>query len=167
MNDEKLDSSTAKADAKEGFYMGPPADDHLNKWPSEEDVPSLKTTMEAYYKQVLSAGSKLLSLLAMALNLDEDFFENIGALKEPLAFIRLIHYPGEVDPSLKETFGASAHSDSGMITLLMTDGVPGLQVCRDKTREPQVWSKRKKTNTNLYCASRYKNNILTPIIFRL
>lgn len=38
-----------------------------------------------------------------------------------------------------ETYGASAHSDYGMVTLLLTDGVPGLQVCRDKSRQPRVW----------------------------
>ncbi|KAL0688849.1 hypothetical protein Bca4012_088526 [Brassica carinata] len=26
-----------------------------------------------------------------------------------------------------------------MLTLLATDGVPGLQVCRDKDKEPNVW----------------------------
>lgn len=35
---------------------------------------------------------------------------------------------GEVISSNIETYGASAHSDYGMVTLLSTDGVPGLQV---------------------------------------
>jgi isopenicillin N synthase-like dioxygenase len=35
---------------------------------------------------------------------------------------------GEVISSDVETYGASAHSDYGMVTLLLTDGVPGLQV---------------------------------------
>ena len=39
---------------------------------------------------------KLISLVAMALNLDEDFFQKLGALNEPLAFMRLLHYPGIV-----------------------------------------------------------------------
>ena len=37
-------------------------------------------------------------------------------------------YIGEVISSDLETYGASAHSDYGMVTLLLTDGVPGLQV---------------------------------------
>lgn len=36
---------------------------------------------------------------------------------------------GELSYSGEEIFGASAHSDYGAITLLATDGVPGLQVC--------------------------------------
>jgi isopenicillin N synthase-like dioxygenase len=44
-----------------------------------------------------SAGKKLLSLLALALNEDEDFFEKVGALEDkPMAFLRLLHYPGLV-----------------------------------------------------------------------
>ncbi|KAH1202270.1 hypothetical protein GmHk_17G048772 [Glycine max] len=46
----------------------------------------------------------------MPLNLEEDYFEKIGALNKAAAFLRLLHYP-----------------DYGMITLLMTEGVPGLQ----------------------------------------
>lgn len=41
-----------------------------------------------------SVGKRLLSLLALALNLDEKFFENVGALDSPMAFLRTIHYPG-------------------------------------------------------------------------
>ncbi|XP_039141312.1 2-oxoglutarate-Fe(II) type oxidoreductase hxnY-like [Dioscorea cayenensis subsp. rotundata] len=38
--------------------------------------------------------------------------------------------------------GASAHSDFGMVTLLVTDGCPrssGMSICRDKDRRPQLW----------------------------
>ncbi|OMO59603.1 Isopenicillin N synthase [Corchorus capsularis] len=137
---EKLDTSlSSKGDSKESFYIGPLRENHLNQWPSEEDLPSWRSTMEAYHEKLLSAGIKLLSLIALALNLDEDFFQKVGALNEPMPFMRLLHYPGDVDFSKEEVYGASAHSDYGMITLLLTDGVPGLQVCRDKSRRPQVW----------------------------
>ncbi|GMJ11002.1 hypothetical protein like AT4G16770 [Hibiscus trionum] len=127
--DEKLDTSlnAAIGDAKESFYIGTLAENHLNQWPSEEDMPSWRSTMEAYYEKVLCAGVKLISLIALALNLDEDFFQKSGALSEPMAFLRLIHYPGDVDSSREGVYGASAHSDYGMVTLLLTDGVPGLQ----------------------------------------
>lgn len=36
---------------------------------------------------------------------------------------------GNLIMSDEESYGASAHSDYGMITLLATDGVPGLQAC--------------------------------------
>ncbi|GMQ04807.1 hypothetical protein CsSME_00050105 [Camellia sinensis var. sinensis] len=56
-----------------------------------------------------------------------------------MPFLRLLHYPGELGLSDEEIFGASAHSDYGMITFLATDGVAGLQVCRDKSKQPLVW----------------------------
>uniref|UniRef100_A0A452YNN0 Isopenicillin N synthase-like Fe(2+) 2OG dioxygenase domain-containing protein n=1 Tax=Aegilops tauschii subsp. strangulata TaxID=200361 RepID=A0A452YNN0_AEGTS len=46
---------------------------------------------------------------------------------------------GEVNESDNGNYGASAHSDYGMITLLATDGTPGLQICREKDRHPQLW----------------------------
>ncbi|KAE8693893.1 Myb-like transcription factor family protein isoform 1 [Hibiscus syriacus] len=121
--DEKLNTSlnAAKGGAKESFYIGTLAENQLNQWPSEvfgisEDMPSWRSTMEAYYKKVLSAGIKLISLIALALNLDEDFFQKSGALRD-------------VDSSREREYGAPAHSDYGMVTLLLTDGVPGLQAC--------------------------------------
>jgi len=41
-----------------------------------------------------SAGKELLSLIAMSLNLDENYFEKISALNKPEAFLRLLRYPG-------------------------------------------------------------------------
>lgn len=70
-----------------------------------------------------SAGQKLLSVIALSLDLEEDYFDKINALSKPEAFLRLLRYSGELGYC-----GASPHSDYGMITLLMTNGVPGLQV---------------------------------------
>ncbi|CAI0413119.1 unnamed protein product [Linum tenue] len=77
-----------------------------------------------------SAARRLISLIALALKLDEDYFVKVGALDDPEGFLRLLHYPGELGSSDEEPiYGASAHSDYGMTTLLLTDGVAGLQAC--------------------------------------
>lgn len=141
---ENLDSSTiSKGDLKETFHIGPIEGDEsrLNQWPSKEMLPCWRLVMEKYYKKVLSTGERLSSLIAMALNLEEDFFKKIGALDKPYGFLRLLHYPdaGEMDDEEQVVYGASAHSDYGMITLLATDGVPGLQVCREKFKQPWTW----------------------------
>ncbi|KAL6985955.1 hypothetical protein U1Q18_019329 [Sarracenia purpurea var. burkii] len=141
---EKLDhSSSSKGDSKESFYIGPlesiSSHSNRNQWPSEEALPSWRSTMESYYERVLTAGKRLISLIALALNLDEDFFEKVGAFNPPTPFIRLLHYPGELGSYDGEICGASAHSDYGMITLLATDGVAGLQVCREKCNQPLIW----------------------------
>ncbi|KAK2981615.1 hypothetical protein RJ640_012897, partial [Escallonia rubra] len=126
---ENLDpSSSSKGDSKETFYVGPLDDrDHLNQWPSEEVLPSWRTVIGTYHKKVMTAGIRLVSLVALALNLDEDFFEKVRAVDRPMPVLRLLHYPGELCFSEDEFCGASAHSDYGMITLLATDGVRGLQ----------------------------------------
>nr|XP_043627034.1 2-oxoglutarate-Fe(II) type oxidoreductase-like isoform X2 [Erigeron canadensis] len=139
---EKLGSSTtSKGDLKETVSISPlqPAESFPNQWPSKELLPSWKLVMEKYYEKVLSVGKKLSYLIALSLNLDEDHFDKIGALDRPLCFLRLLHYPGEMGVSDEIVYGASPHSDYGMITLLATDGVPGLQVCRDKLKQPQIW----------------------------
>ncbi|KAF3497163.1 hypothetical protein DY000_02054067 [Brassica cretica] len=43
---------------------------------------------------IRSVGRKLLGLIALALDLDEGFFEQIGALNDPAAVVRLLRYPG-------------------------------------------------------------------------
>ncbi|XP_049411698.1 2-oxoglutarate-Fe(II) type oxidoreductase hxnY isoform X3 [Solanum stenotomum] len=109
---EKLDtSSTSQGDSKESFYIGSlegkSVVSNLNQWPAE--------------------GIRLISLIALALDLDEDFFHKAGACDSPNGFLRLLHYPGKLQLSEQVVYGASAHSDYGMLTLLATDGVGGLQ----------------------------------------
>ncbi|KAF5460156.1 hypothetical protein F2P56_020043 [Juglans regia] len=114
--------------------------ENLDPTSSSKDVlPSWRHTMERFHRKLLLAGKRLVSLIALALNLDEDFFEKVGALDKPMPFLRLLHYPGDMGSLNEEIYGASAHSDYGMITLLATDGVPGLQVCREKSKQPRVW----------------------------
>ncbi|MFS8033348.1 putative oxidoreductase [Helianthus anomalus] len=73
-----------------------------------------------------SVGKRLTSLIAMALNLEDAVFEKVGALDKPYAFLRLLHYPGEVGDSDEVVYGASAHSDYGM-------------VCREEHKQPRIW----------------------------
>ncbi|CAI9095725.1 OLC1v1031721C1 [Oldenlandia corymbosa var. corymbosa] len=141
---ESLDpSSSSRGDSKEGFYVGPLNDkktgEDLNQWPPAGVLPHWRSTVEQYYRSVLKVGVKLTSLVALALNLDEDFFEKIGALDQCNGFLRLLHYPGEVESSDRQIYGASAHSDYGMITLLAAEDISGLQVCREKFAQPLVW----------------------------
>ncbi|KAF8412954.1 hypothetical protein HHK36_000926 [Tetracentron sinense] len=137
-------------DSKETFFIGPidgiTTQINLNQWPSEGMLMGRlgKTTLtQLMYSDnrvgrrwgscisrdmpMWSAGKRLISLIALALNLDECFFEKVGALGAPMAFLRLLHYPGELAISNEESYGASAHSDYGMVTLLATDGIRGLQ----------------------------------------
>ncbi|KAJ8557949.1 hypothetical protein K7X08_004715 [Anisodus acutangulus] len=141
---EKLDPTSAtQGDSKESFYIGPlegkSVVSNLNQWPAEEVLPCWRSTIEDYHRRVLDAGIRLISLVALALELDEDFFHKAGACDSPNGFLRLLHYPGKLQLPEQVVYGASAHSDYGMLTLLATDGVGGLQVCREKFKRPQKW----------------------------
>ncbi|CAN4127662.1 unnamed protein product [Withania somnifera] len=100
-----------------------------------------QSTMEEYYRVVVNLGKRVLSLIALALDVNENFFEKVGAFNPPGALLRLMHYPvaDEIDYCDQYMHGCGAHTDYGMITILITDGVPGLQVCRDKLEQPQIW----------------------------
>ncbi|CAJ1928589.1 unnamed protein product [Sphenostylis stenocarpa] len=128
-----------QGDSKESYYIGPMADSanvKLNQWPSPESLGNWRSSMESFYWKLFGVGKKLFSLIALSLDMDEDFFEKIGAIDKPSAFLRLLRYPGEMGGHEEI---CSAHSDTGALTLLITEGVPGLQICRDKSKEPQVW----------------------------
>ncbi|THG17370.1 hypothetical protein TEA_024149 [Camellia sinensis var. sinensis] len=63
-------------------------------------------------------------------------------LGKPIANLRLLHYEGRVSDPMKGIYGAGAHSDFGLITLLATwdcDLFNLLQICKDKDAKPQKW----------------------------
>ncbi|KAF6135037.1 hypothetical protein GIB67_014086 [Kingdonia uniflora] len=110
----------------------------------EEVVESMKGARNIYARR------KLTSLIALALNLEESFFDKVGALHAPMAFLGLQHYPAELSALEEEVYGASAHSDYGMITLLATDGIRGLQICREKDKRPHTWEDVYHSNGYIY-----------------
>ncbi|CAL5081619.1 unnamed protein product [Urochloa decumbens] len=134
---EKVDDfPNSRGDSKETFYIGLTGDDNLQ---NNECFPSWKKTMMSYHANAFATGKKILSLIALSLDLDAEFFEKNGAFEIPTAVLRLLHYTGDVNASEDGNIGAAAHSDYGMLTLLATDGTPGLQICREKDRHPQLW----------------------------
>ncbi|CAH1447762.1 unnamed protein product [Lactuca virosa] len=150
--DELLDpANQLHGDHKEGFYIGIelPEDDPEaqrtfygpNLWPDSDILPGWRQTMEKYHQQALEVVKKIARLIALSLDLDADFFEQPEMLGKPIAVLRLLHYGvlGQVSDPLKGIYGAGAHSDYGLITLLATDSVSGLQICKDKDAEPRVW----------------------------
>ncbi|KAL9266066.1 2-oxoglutarate-Fe(II) type oxidoreductase hxnY-like protein [Drosera capensis] len=84
-------------------------------------------------------GRKVARIIALALDLDVDFFDKMETLGDPIASLRLLHYNGQVSDPSEGLFGAGAHSDFGLITLLATDDVLALQMCKDKDAKPQKW----------------------------
>ncbi|KAL5537629.1 hypothetical protein UlMin_045613 [Ulmus minor] len=118
-------------DAEKPYY-GP------NIWPQQDQLPGWRETMEKFHQQALEVARSVARIIALALGLDHDFFDKPEMLGEPIALLRPLHYEGQSDPS-KGIFGAGAHSDYVFITLVATDDILGLQICKDRDANPQKW----------------------------
>lgn len=134
LQDEKLNPEQG-ADHKEAFNIGVDlATDHpdviagkpfrgVNYWPS---LPGWKSDMLAYFDACRELGRLIHRGFSLDLGLREQHFDQY--LKDPIATLRLLHYPASQTGSDRVDAGAGAHTDYGNITLLATDGVAGLQV---------------------------------------
>ena len=92
-----------------------------NLWPA---VPDFRDSMLEYYAEMWALGAKLHEAVAMDLGVPLDSFA--PHFSEPMATLRLLRYPP--GNRAADERGASAHTDYGALTLLATDGEPGLQV---------------------------------------
>ena len=145
MQEETLDPSKQRiGDTKEGFYIGKdvPKDSEEynpaklagpNMWPSEslspsmEDCDGFKETMNRYRAACSRVGLEVVRMLAQAIGLDDaHFFDQ--AFSNPIATTRLLHYADHKSDPEDGVFACGAHTDYGMITLLLTDENAGLQI---------------------------------------
>jgi len=129
IEEESLDPSKP-ADFKEAFNIGldlSAGDPRVvagepfrgvNLWPRQ--------IMLAYFDAVWAAGRRLHRAVALDLGLDPGYFED--KLDQPMATLRLLHYPPQPGRPATGQIGAGTHSDYGNLTLLMTDEVAGLEV---------------------------------------
>ena len=139
---EKLDEKSGLIDRKEAFNVGAdlaPDDPRVlageafrgvNQWPAGMDA--FRQTLMDYYDAAQHLAINLHRAIALDLGLRESHFADL--VDDPIAILRLLHYP----PSrgVPGDIGAGAHSDYGSLTLLLTDGTPGLQV---RPRNSEEW----------------------------
>ncbi len=125
------------ADLKEGFdmmrHLGP---DHPgvragtplhgpNQYPGP-DLPEFQGIVERYFQTMRGVAGTLLQAFALALGLPEDWFAD--KIDEPVAILRLLHYPPQQGFIREKTLGCGAHSDYGCMTILAQDHNGGLQL---------------------------------------
>jgi isopenicillin N synthase-like dioxygenase len=124
-----------EADRKEAFNIGldlPASDPEViagkpfrgvNLWPQAF---GFRQTALDYFNALWRLGLDLHLAIATDLGLPPSFFAD--KFDRPMATLRLLHYPprdtGQHSP------GAGEHTDYGSLTILLTDGVGGLEVRR-------------------------------------
>lgn len=129
----------APPDLKEFFHVGPvdTTDDpyytsaegrrHFvpNVWPAARE--GFEQAATAYYRAMSELVASLMRLAALALGVDEAFFDD--KINRSIGTMRLNYYPAETGPARPNQFRASAHTDYGGFTILSGEDVPGgLQV---------------------------------------
>jgi isopenicillin N synthase-like dioxygenase len=94
-----------------------------NQWPA--NLPGFRDEILRYYGLMEKLMYRLLQGFALALELPRDAFDN--SFHRPLTQMRLLHYPAQ-EIVKDNMIGARAHRDFGYFTILLQDGVGGLEV---------------------------------------
>jgi isopenicillin N synthase-like dioxygenase len=119
--------------------------------PDEAHLPGWRAAVAGYYQAMERVAAVLMGSLARSLGLSARYFDE--AFRGGLSTLRLIRYPPRApaelatvaDPQLWVDSSAAGrhlvgapHTDSGFLTLLAQDGVPGLQARRRDGRWTDV-----------------------------
>jgi isopenicillin N synthase-like dioxygenase len=97
-----------------------------NIWPSE--MPALRRAVTRYFAEAERVGLLLTEVFALALGLGEGWFR--PHVERSTLTLRMINYerrPGDPEPEAGQ-MRMGAHTDYGVVTVLLADPVPGLQV---------------------------------------
>ena len=123
-------------DLKESFTIGPlvahpiPSEDMAplrapNLWP--RSPAGLRPAWERAYREFEALAGHLLHACAMALGLDEDWFD--GRMDRHFSVLSALYYPDQHEAPEPGQLRSGAHTDFDALTVLCPDGAPGrLQV---------------------------------------
>ena len=116
------------ADQKEFWHHGPVVDDtYDDKIPKNlniAQVPEFNKYFDSLYQELHKIGSRVLSVIAMSLDIDNNYFD--PWVEKGNSLLRSIHYPPVESKS--NPHRARAHEDINLITLLIGAEEGGLEV---------------------------------------
>ena len=116
------------ADQKEFWHHGPVIDDSFDKKIPKnlniEEVPQFNSNFDQLYDELHKIGSRVLSVIALSLGLDVNYFT--AWVEKGNSLLRSIHYPPV--ESISNPHRARAHEDINLITLLIGAEEGGLEV---------------------------------------
>ncbi|WP_158809037.1 isopenicillin N synthase family oxygenase [Beijerinckia sp. L45] len=101
------------------YYTNAEAGPHFAKniWPPEP--PDLKAVWTEYFGAVDALARDLMRIFALALNLDEHYFD--PTIDKNISMMRVLRYPAQTTAPLPGQLRAGAHSDYGSMTILRKD----------------------------------------------
>ena len=85
-----------------------------------------------YANECWKACRTLARLFALALGVEMEYFEQPGFFDNPTCLLGMNHYhfpQSQLWRNENDPYGVKPHLDSGIFTLLMTDGSEGLERC--------------------------------------
>ncbi|KAL9463167.1 hypothetical protein AB3S75_001049 [Citrus x aurantiifolia] len=103
-----------------------PLQDYVHDWPL--NPPSFREDVGDYCTSVRGLVLRLIEAISESLGLPSDYIDK-EALGKHGQHMALNYYPPCPQPEL--TYGLPGHTDPNLITILLQDDVPGLQVLRD------------------------------------
>ena len=92
-----------------------------NQWPSA--LPEVRAVAQQWMQQLGRLADELLQALSLGLQLDADNLVDLFG-PESMSLLKLIRYPATPAGGA----GVNAHHDTGFLTLLASDGTPGLEI---------------------------------------
>ncbi|MGI9599233.1 MAG: isopenicillin N synthase family dioxygenase [Acidimicrobiales bacterium] len=124
--------STGTLDEKESFQVTTSRMDRLSLWPTEDELPGFRPTMEGFERANHRLAMRILSCFARKLGFSDGFFDRRHDPGSPeyQSTLRLLHYlpvsTQQLDP---DVWRAGAHTDYDCLTLLhQLPGQHGLQL---------------------------------------
>lgn len=107
-------------DYKECLYFAGP-----NQWPN--NLPGFKEVICQYRDAMMHLSYKLIHAFSIALGMDMHGLDKMFV--DPTYFLRLQHYPAQVENFSEDQFGLAPHTDAGFMTILAQDPViEGLKI---------------------------------------
>ncbi len=98
-----------------------------NQWPA--GLPEMRAAVVSWMEAIQSLGLAIIRALAVGLGQSMDFFDDTMS-PDPYTRLKIVRYPARSAHAYTGQ-GLGLHHDSGLVTLILQDEVPGLQVEKD------------------------------------
>jgi len=111
----------------------------INQWPDESILPKWKENIKKFLEKTQQISWVMVRAFALAMGETEDFLYN-WYTHNSSAVLRFLRYPPRQESN--KYIGAGAHSDYGILTMLLQDDIGGLQILHKNGKWTDVVPKK-------------------------